>query len=358
MRKISALLIASLLMMIICAPILSAQWSSNPQANTAISTMSDEQALPKIAVDSNGFSYISWFSVETGGYHVRLQRLDPEGNLLWPADGVVVSSEPQDSWITDYDLAVDPSGYAVITFTDIRTGQSNPVGYRISPDGAMMWGLTGILLADDSNFDPSPKVCTTTIGNSVFAWQSLPDSGDSQVKLQKISPTGQLMWGDGIILTESGIDYTVPFLLQAEDDNVYLIWHKETGPYYAPNRGLYVQKLDANGDFMWSSDAEVYAPVPSGPVVSLEMCRDDAGGIVFSWYRSYDSTHFHCYVQHMCAGMMLVVLFFHGTVHMTARIFTVMSSTWLLTVLSRCLLAGCLRQPPRPATICTQRLLF
>jgi len=301
MRRISVLLIVCLLLMISCVPIISGQWTSNPAENTAITTMSGEQALPKIAVDSNGSAYVSWFSNDAGNYDVRLQRLDRDGNALWPQDGILVSNEQQDTWITDYDLSADPSGYAVITFSDIRTGQSNPVGYRISPDGDMMWGQTGKMLANDTNFDPSPKVCVTTIGNSIFAWQSLPDSGDSQVKLQKISPDGQLLWNAGIILSEPGIDFTAPYLLPAENDFVYLIWHKETGPYYAPNRGLYVQKLDVNGSFLWTSDVEVHAPVPSGPVVYLQMCRDDSGGIVFSWYRAIDSTHFHCYVQHMDA---------------------------------------------------------
>jgi PKD repeat protein len=118
------------------------------------------------------------------------------------------------------------------------------------------------------------------------------------------------LWGDGIILSQSGIDFTAPYLLQAENDSVYLIWHKETGPYYAPNRGLYEQKLDVNGNFLWTSDVEVYAPVPSGPVVNLQMCRDDSGGIVFSWYRAIDATHFHCYVQRMDAD---------GTISMPAN---------------------------------------
>ncbi len=300
MRKITVFLIADLVV-IGCIPIICAEWTSNPLENTAITTMIGEQALPKIAVDNHGFSYISWFSSEQGNYHVRLQRLDREGNTLWPDNGILVSFQPQDSWITDYDLAVDPSGYAVITFTDIRTGQSNPVAYRISPDGDEMWGSNGILLANDDNFDPSPKVCVTTVGNSIFAWESVPTTGDYQVRLQKISPEGQLLWGDGIVLSESGVEYTVPYLLPAENDSVYLIWHKETGPYYAPNRGCYVQKLDADGNFMWASDAQVYAPVVSGPVVYLQMCRDNAGGIVFAWYRSVDSTHFCSYVQHMDA---------------------------------------------------------
>ncbi len=301
MRRISVITIVGLLIFVSFAPVILAQWSSNPAQNTAIATTGGEQVLPKIAVDSNGFSYISWFSTETGSYNVRLQRLDSNGNMMWADNGIVVSDQPQDSWITDYDLAVDPSGYALITFSDIRTGQSNPVAYRVSPDGVEMWGPNGILLANDNNFDPSPKICSTTAGNTIVAWQSLPDSGDSLVKLQKISPEGDLLWGSGIVLSESGVDYTAPFLMQAEGDYMYLIWHKETGSFPAPNRGLYVQKLDVDGNFMWTSDVEVYAPVVSGPVVYLKMCRDDSGGIVFSWYRSIDISEFHCYVQHMNA---------------------------------------------------------
>jgi hypothetical protein len=309
MKRISVILIVSFLTLVSFAPTLLAEWSSNPAENTAISTVNGEQALPKIAVDTHGFSYVSWFS-NTGHYNVRMQRLDPKGNALWPEDGILVSNQQQDTWITDYDLTVDPSGYGVVTFSDIRTGQSNPVGYRIAPNGTMMWGLNGKLLANDNNFDPSPKVCTTPAGNSVFAWQSIPDSGDSQVRLQKISPDGQLLWGSGIILSQTGVGFTAPYLQPAENDCVYLIWHKETGPYYAPNRGLYVQKLDADGNFLWASDVEVYAPVASGPVVYLQMCRDSSGGIIFTWYRSIDVTQFHCYVQRMEAN---------GTISMPAN---------------------------------------
>jgi PKD repeat protein len=301
MRRIYIIVIAGLMLIISCAPILMAEWSSDPNENTPIAQMGGEQVLPKIAVDNNGFSYISWFSNEAGNYNVRLQRLDPDGNMLWSQNGILVSSQPQESWLTDYDLTVDPSGYAVVTFTDIRTGQSNPVGYRISPDGDEMWGANGVLLADDSNFDPSPKVCTTTQGNSVFAWESCPDTGDYLVKLQKISPDGDPLWGSGITLSQAGVDLTIPYVQPADGDNVYLIWHTETGPYWAPNRGLYVQKLDANGTFMWATNTEIYAPVAEGPVVYLQMCRDDAGGIVFAWYRSTDISHFYCYVQHMDA---------------------------------------------------------
>ena len=275
-----------------------AQFTSDPSANTQLSDLSGEQAIPKIAVCSDGSMYVSWFSNENSNYNVRMQYLDANGNPQWENNGMLISDEEQMTWLTDYSLTTDPDDHAIVTFQDIREGgNNNPVGYRVSPAGEMMWGENGILLSNNANFEPDPVVCATEDGNIIFAWQSLAD--ESEVHLQKVSPDGNTLWGDGIVLAENGVEYTSPYLQPADGDHAFFIWHKETGPFWAPNRGLYVQKLNTDGSFMWAEDVEIYAPVPAGAVVYLEMCRDDEGGIIFSWYGNDVGTHFNCWVQHM-----------------------------------------------------------
>jgi len=276
-----------------------AQWTSDPSQNTPLSTASGEQALPKIAACTDGSVYIAWFSVESGNYNVRLQRLDKDGVAMWEPGGILVSDNTQDTWITDWDMSVDASDYALLTFSDIRSGVLNPYGYRVSPSGEMMYGENGAILSGSPNFEPSPKVCGLPSGNAVFAWQS--EGSSSEVHLQKVAPDGQILWGTGIILSSTSADYASPFVAPASGDQVYVLWHKQTGPFYAPNRSLCVQLLDENGALVWPADAVVYAPVPSGIVVSLDMCRDDAGGFIFTWYRNDQGLHFHSYIQHMDA---------------------------------------------------------
>ncbi len=275
------------------------QWSSDPSQNTPLSTAPGEQALPKVAACSDGSVYIAWFSVESGNYNVRLQRLDKDGTALWEPGGMLISDNTQDSWITDWDMSVDATDHALLVFSDIRSGILNPYGYRISPAGEMMWGEDGATLSGSPNFEPSPKVCGTAAGNAVFAWQS--EGSSSEVHLQKVSADGQLLWGTGVIFNSTSANYTSPFLVPAAGDQVYLLWHKQTGPFYAPNRSLCVQLLDENGAPLWPADAVVYAPVPSSIVVSLDFCHDDAGGLIFTWYRNDMGTHFHSYIQHMDA---------------------------------------------------------
>nr|NQU94478.1 hypothetical protein [Bacteroidota bacterium] len=119
---------------------MSAQWTTNPGENTRFTDLSGEQVIPKIAVCSDGYAYVSWFSSESGNYNVRLQRIDQDGNPQWEANGILVSDNPSMSWLTDWDLAVDPEDFALVTFQDIRTGDNNIFGYRISPEGESVWG--------------------------------------------------------------------------------------------------------------------------------------------------------------------------------------------------------------------------
>ena len=135
-----------------------AQWSGDPSLNTAIVIASGEQVIPKIVSSPSypGISYVSWFSSESGNYNVRLQKLDAYGNKLWADDGLLVSNHTAMTWLTDWDMAIDNNDCAILTFQDIRTGSNNIVAYKISPDGAFLWGDDGIQLSNTSAFDASP----------------------------------------------------------------------------------------------------------------------------------------------------------------------------------------------------------
>ena len=97
-----------------------AQWSTDPNVNLMICDVAGEQALAKIAMTSDGGCYISWFDTRSGAYNVYLQRLDPLGYKLWAPNGLLISNNPQDTWITDYNLICDQNNNAVLVFSDIR----------------------------------------------------------------------------------------------------------------------------------------------------------------------------------------------------------------------------------------------
>ena len=149
------------------------QWNSNTGVNTLVCDTIGEQSVTKLALCPDGTTYYSWFDNRGGSYAVYLQRLDANGVRMFPAAAVLVSGNPQNSSLVDWDMIADNNNNAIITFTDIRNGGSiNPFAYMVSPAGTMMWGANGVTLSDSVNaFQPNPRVVQTSDGNYVFIWR-------------------------------------------------------------------------------------------------------------------------------------------------------------------------------------------
>jgi len=261
--KLSARLSLALLFLPIFATVSFAQWSSDPNVNLTVADTSGSQELPKIAATADGGCYVSWFDTRGGGYKVYMQRLNPQGVKQWANNGLLISANPQNSSLVDYDLAVDDSGYAVVVFTDIRNGgQIEPFAYRISPSGAFTWGANGVALSTSSStFQANPKVICTSDGNYVFAW--IFTSTPRKVALQKLDVAGMKQWGtDPIFVAGSGselLDY--PSIVRSDSGSVILMMSGYTGSFLNPqNYRLYAQKYSPAGAPLWGASFDtVYA---------------------------------------------------------------------------------------------------
>ena len=228
-----------------------AQWSTDPNTNLMICDVNGEQALAKIAMTSTGGCYISWFDTRSGAYNVYLQRLDPLGFKMWAPDGLLVSNNPQDTWITDYDLICDQNDNAVLVFSDIRvTGFLKPFAYMISPNGNFLWGANGVDISSGDSFQPSPTLTETSDGNFVFAWIS--SDGSQKIALQKLSPTGQKLWGSSPILLQSATeDFSWPAVVKSDNGQTILVHTVPSGIYQARIRA---HKFDVNGQLLWGTN--------------------------------------------------------------------------------------------------------
>lgn len=258
-----------------------AQWPSDHTQNLKLTNIADEQVIPKIARSPNGNYYVGYFSLENGNYVVRLQLLSSQGNILWQNNGILVSSHPSMTWLTDWDMTADADNHAVLVWQDIRTGNNNIVAYRISPDGQFVWGPDGILLSNNSGFNVAPKVAALPGGDVVVAWQST-----SVIYRQRLNPQGQKLWGEqGLILSSLGNTLSWPQLLPAGDDDIFMKYYIDSGPAWAPVRKLYVRRFNAQGADVWTGATEIFN---LGNITAwtqiLPMLPDGNGGFYITWH--------------------------------------------------------------------------
>jgi len=192
-----------------------AQWSDDSTVHQVVADGSGEQVQPKVVSDGNGGCYISWYTSEVG-YDVRLQRLDASGNPLWGDNGILIADRGYSS-TQDYDLDVDTSGHAVLAFRDDRFGGDRVTAQRVSPDGDLMWGANGIQFSDGTLFVASPDVATTSDGASVIAWGS-----ETSSKLARVSAEGVVEWET--TLSEDGLTTLVASMHGSDNGSVVISW--------------------------------------------------------------------------------------------------------------------------------------
>ena len=271
-----------------------AQCSSDPNVNLAVCDTSGSQELPKIALTSDGGCYISWFDTRAGAYRVYMQRLNAQGVKQWGTSGVLVSANPQNSSLVDYDLAVDDSNYAIVVFTDIRNGgQIEPFAYRISPQGNSVWGANGIgLSTSSSTFQANAKVVCTSDGNYVFAW--IFASTPRKVAMQKLNGAGSKQWGvDPILIAGAGVELLdYPSIVRSDNGSIIMMMSGYTGSFLNPqNYRIYTQKYSPAGTPLWGANPDTaYALGRVSGFFVPRLIPDGSNGALFVWHDDRNNT--------------------------------------------------------------------
>lgn len=284
----------------------SAQWSSDPGVNLIVSSGTEEGADPKIALGTNGDSYVSWAAMGSSGFDMRLQRFDLLGNAMWGSDGILVREGFSSGMITQYDLVTDYAGAAILAFS-VWSGSGFVVyAYRISPDGDMLWGMDGILLSDTSS---AASIATfaqaepTSSGDVVLSWSLILAPDTACTVIQRITPDGNQLWGDGIVLEPdlTGVYCWEAALCPTETDDVILVYTFSN--YEGWDKRIYAMKYDASGNPVWPNPAVI-----SENENVLQQCiqppphPDGNGGFCITWEEYGTSGLITSLVQHVTCG--------------------------------------------------------
>lgn len=278
------------------------QWSSDPNVNLKVSDLGGQQTLPKISKTSDGGCYIVWFDHRSSNFDVYLQRYNSAGVPQFTTDGLLISSNTQNSSLVNYDMITDDSNNAIIVFTDIRNGDVNPFAYKISPSGTFLWGANGVTLTDSSGtFQPNPKVIQTSEGNYVITW--IWATNPQKVAMQMLNRAGVKQWGSGPIKLAGGPGetFTYPALVPSDNGSVILMWSKYTGTFISPgNYRLFTQKFNSSGSPIWngSQDTVYHLGNVSGFFVP-SIYTDGNNGAFYVWQDDRNSTNTQTsFVQH------------------------------------------------------------
>jgi hypothetical protein len=278
-----------------------AQWSADPNTNTPVGVAAGEQVLPKIAALPDGGCYISWFDSRSGSYGVYVQRLNALGVPQFTANGLLVSSNPQNTSLVDYDMIADDSSNCIIAFTDTRGGgQINPYIYKISPAGTFVWGANGISLNSQTTiYQANPKLAKCTDNSIWVTW--IYTSTPRVAKYQRIGPGGVKQFAaDGLSISGTGaeiIDF--PNVIGSDNGSVIMMFIGYTGSFISPaNYRIYSQKFSSTGASVWHPTYDTVYALGNGSGFNPPFIYSDGNnGALYCWNDSRSGTSSTSYVQ-------------------------------------------------------------
>lgn len=287
----------------VCTSFASSQWTNDPAVNTPTVVAPSDQDVFKLAVAPDGSSWIGWYDFQPGGIQVRVQRLDADGNQTFDSAGLIVSTNPQNTSVTDWDLRADSNGNCMLAFNDIRSGGDLDIyAYLISPSGTQLWGPNGVTISDNTDFEADPRIVELGNGEYVVTW---PRFGTGRgLYMQRLSASGAIQLAPGGVKI-AGVGNESPAfheVIAVSASDVIISWVRDTTSFSSP-RHVFVQRFDLNGAGQWGGGNPVV--VMNTTVVPIahrpRLISDDQGGAVIAWHDTRTGV-FNCWAQRLDAN--------------------------------------------------------
>lgn len=173
-------------------------------------------------------------------------------------------------------------GGAIYVWSDTKLGERDLWAQKVDTQGNLVWG-SPVLIDGKPDRQEDPVISRTSDNNYVIAWIDFTDDLDGNVYAQKINEQGQLLWqaGGKPVCTLLGMQIA----LNMEPDNnggVYIVWVDSRNP----SKDLYAQRIDANGNPLWTVNG---IPVANGngDEVQNTMLPDGQGGMMIGYTHTY-----------------------------------------------------------------------
>jgi hypothetical protein len=232
---------------------------------------------------------------------IYAQHIDSTGQAQWGEEGLFIAECPSGSSLT---MIEDGLGGAILSWYDTSShpdDHDDPMYFepnpfycrRITHDGQVIWSNEPVSSGRERFVIPDGT------GGAVIAWDNYSvyyrGLWDNNLRLQKISPDGNYLWGDkGLLVVSSspfrpltdedkaaGIKGTYTrsrptylgyhCIVVDDSGGVFVIWNEEDT---AGEIEIYVQRLDSNGKYTWPEKISA----GKGFIKSAE--SDDEGGVI------------------------------------------------------------------------------
>lgn len=251
------------------------------QTNGAVVTVkNDREHSEKIIKDDHSGIIAVWEQQRGNGtWDIWAQRIDSNGNEVWPAGGIPLVLEGSNR--RNHKAQRDGNGGAIITWQDERSGTHDIYAQRIDAQGNRLWGNMGKAVCNASGVQNNPKIDPEKGSKGVYiVWADARSTTDYDIYAQRLDSNGNNMWGPTgyPVSTAPGNQSAVDILSNNKVNGVIITWKDSRNG----NTDIYAQKLEYTGSPQWTANGVVVCNA-SGDQLNPNIVSDKDSGAIVVW---------------------------------------------------------------------------
>jgi hypothetical protein len=233
-------------------------------------------SFPAMTSDDAGGAIIVWESDRGDGLDIYAQRIDADGSPLWAENGISVCSASGDQ--SQALICPDGSGGAVVAWYDNRDGESAIFAQRIDGEGTALWAADGVPVCTTAGEKRYARIASLGMDGVVIAWEDLRGAGFGTIYAQRLDAAGVIQWtADGVPVCTTASAQLLPRVAPDGSGGAIIVW-MDTRRW----SDIYAQRIDASGAAEWTSDGVRVCDSPSYQWMP-DILADGSGGAIIVW---------------------------------------------------------------------------
>jgi len=220
------------------------------------SAPNENQTNPRIAISDLGETmiYAVWQDNRNGNYDLFFQKYNSSKVAQLPPETNVNSNIGLDgSDQTLPNIVLDSKGDIYISWTDNRDGNYDIYGAKFSSSTkSRLWEKRLSNLGATDTFDQYFSDTVVSNDDEIYAVWTDERNGNQDIYAQKYDMNGNSQWAYDIKVNNSSstaAQYSPAIAFDDNSDSLYVVWTDERND----NQDIYGQKLDKNGNSLWSN---------------------------------------------------------------------------------------------------------
>ena len=235
---------------------------------------------PKIAGTSDGGVVVAWSSAWGSTSHVKIQKLDQNGNPVWRSP-IVLHEDGYQYFLADLHAA--DNGSVIVSFVRENGFFSDKQlrANKISASGKKLWGKSNVVIFDEGSlqFGEFPYFTSDGNGGAVFSWYT--SSPALQCFAQHIKADGSEAFphngaAGSTDLNNIRVEPSVSY--SPATNETFLFWTEEDSNQFV--NGVYGQKFDGQGNSQWGPTGLVLIPLGSDTQTFVKNVQTGTGTLV------------------------------------------------------------------------------